>query len=121
LALDKPDFSYADLGVQGKRLDQIAAEELPVAEALAPDVIAPFGGGNDVMHRRWDSRTVARRSTSIAPEVVVFTLSDIARRMPLGKRACRIRDRITSSEPGDGRLPDGPELLPVLRAARAEG
>jgi lysophospholipase L1-like esterase len=93
LALDEPDFRYANLGVRGKRLDQITAEQMSVAETLAPDVLALFGGGNDVMHRHWNPRSVARRAdaavraaTSIAPTVVVFTLSDVARRMPLGER-----------------------------------
>jgi lysophospholipase L1-like esterase len=93
LALDEPDFRYANLGVRGKRLHQIITEQMPRAEALAPDVIALFGGGNDVMHRRWEARTVARQvdvavrtATSIAPNVVVYTLSDVASRMPLGER-----------------------------------
>lgn len=93
LALDEPDFRYANLGVRGKRLDQITAEQMSAAARLAPDVLALFGGGNDVMHRHWNSPTVARRAdaairaaTSIAPTVVVFTLSDVARRMPLGER-----------------------------------
>jgi hypothetical protein len=116
-----PHHPPPQVTLQGKRLDQIAAEELPIAEALVPDVIAPFGGGNDVMHRRWDSRTVARRSTSIAPDVVVFTLSDIAAGCHLASAhaasatGSRVASRATAA------CPDGPELLPVLTAARAEG
>jgi lysophospholipase L1-like esterase len=93
LALDEPDFRYANLGVRGKRLQHITTEQIPKAEALTPDVIALFGGGNDVMYRNWDSRTVARQvdaavrtATSIAPNVVVYTLSDVADRMPFGDR-----------------------------------
>jgi lysophospholipase L1-like esterase len=93
LAEDSPEFRYANLGVRGRRLDQITAEQIPPATTLDPDLIALFGGGNDVMARGWDARTVARRVdaavravTSLAPTVVVFTLSDISHRMPLGKR-----------------------------------
>ncbi|WP_370944723.1 SGNH/GDSL hydrolase family protein [Amycolatopsis sp. cg5] len=93
MSLLEPDFRYANLGVRGRRLDQITAEQMPTAAELKPDLIALFGGGNDVMSSGWDARTVARRvdaaisqATSIAPDVVVFTLSDIAERMPFGRR-----------------------------------
>lgn len=93
LAQDEPSFRYANLGVRGRRLDQITAEQIPPATTLDPDLIALFGGGNDVMSRGWDARTVARRvdaavraTTALAPTVVVFTLSDISHRMPLGRR-----------------------------------
>jgi hypothetical protein len=84
--------------VRGRRLDQIIVEQIPVAERLEPDLVALFGGGNDIMSRGWTERTVARRVdhaikalTSLAPSVVVFTLSDIADRMPFG---WRMRPRI---------------------------
>ncbi|MBB4688240.1 SGNH/GDSL hydrolase family protein [Amycolatopsis jiangsuensis] len=100
LAEDDPGFRYANLAVRGRRLDQITAEQLPAAQRHEPDLIALFGGGNDVMTRGWDARTVARRvdaairrCTQIAPAVVTFTLSDIAHRMPFGRR---MRPRITA-------------------------
>ncbi|MEV6906440.1 SGNH/GDSL hydrolase family protein [Amycolatopsis sp. NPDC051071] len=93
LAEGEPGFRYANLAVRGRRLDQIHAEQTPAARGLAPDLIALFGGGNDVMSRGWDARTVARRvdaairaCTEIAPAVVTFTLSDISHRMPMGHR-----------------------------------
>jgi lysophospholipase L1-like esterase len=93
LAQDEPDFRYANLGVRGRRLDQIVVEQMPTAAELNPDLIALFGGGNDVMSRGWDARTVAHRvdtairmSTELAPTVVAFTLSDISQRMPMGWR-----------------------------------
>ncbi|SEO68117.1 SGNH/GDSL hydrolase family protein [Amycolatopsis saalfeldensis] len=100
LARHEPGFRYANLAVRGRRLDRITAEQLPTAERLEPDLIALFGGGNDVMSRGWDARTVARRvdaairhCTRIAPTVVTFTLSDISHRMPLGTR---MRPRVTA-------------------------
>ncbi|MEV4318944.1 SGNH/GDSL hydrolase family protein [Actinocrispum sp. NPDC049592] len=93
LAQDNPGFRYANLGVRGRRLDQIIVEQIPVAARLRPDLVALFGGGNDIMSGGWNERTVARRVdhavrslTSFAPTVVVFTLSDIANRMPFGRR-----------------------------------
>src|SRR5689334_25190754 len=47
--LDEPGFRYANLGVRGRRLDQMLVEQVPSAEALRPDLVAVFGGGNDVM------------------------------------------------------------------------
>ncbi|MFD8492240.1 SGNH/GDSL hydrolase family protein [Amycolatopsis sp. NPDC059657] len=93
LALDETDFRYANLGVRGRRLDHMLFEQIPVAETMRPDVICLFGGANDVMAGVYDERTVARRvdavyraATSICQDVVVFTLPDVAARMPLGKR-----------------------------------
>ncbi|MDT7728656.1 MAG: hypothetical protein QOI21_5232 [Actinomycetota bacterium] len=93
LAQDEPTFRYANLGVRGRRLDQIVAEQMPTAAELNPDLVALFGGGNDVMSRGWDARTVADRvetavkmAAELAPTVVVFTLSDISHRMPMGWR-----------------------------------
>ncbi|MGW4065288.1 SGNH/GDSL hydrolase family protein [Amycolatopsis sp. NPDC004747] len=100
LAEGEPGFRYANLAVRGRRLDQIVPEQIPAATRLAPDLIALFGGGNDVMSRGWDARTVARRvdaairaCTGISPVVVTFTLSDVSRRMPLGSR---MRPRIVA-------------------------
>jgi lysophospholipase L1-like esterase len=93
LARLEPGFRYANLAVRGKRLDQIVPEQVPTASRLEPDLIALFGGGNDVMSPGWDARIVARRvdaalraCTRVAPDVVTFTLSDISHRMPLGRR-----------------------------------
>lgn len=98
LAQDNPELRYANLGVRGRRLDQIIVEQIPAATSLEPDLVALFGGGNDIMSSGWTERTVARRVdhavralTELAPTVVVFTLSDISRRMPFG---WRMRPRI---------------------------
>ncbi|MET9225039.1 SGNH/GDSL hydrolase family protein [Lentzea sp. NPDC003310] len=96
-ALDAPGFRYANLGVRGRRLDQMLVEQVPSARALEPDLVVLFGGGNDVMSgasaaqlaERVDA--VVRAVTSFAPTVAVFTLSDISHRMPFG---WRMRPRI---------------------------
>lgn len=95
--LDEPGFRYANLGVRGRRLDQMLVEQVPSATTLEPDLVAVFGGGNDVMSgasaaviaRRVDA--MVRAVTSFAPTVAVFTLSDISHRMPFG---WRMRPRI---------------------------
>ncbi|HEX3790546.1 MAG TPA: SGNH/GDSL hydrolase family protein [Pseudonocardiaceae bacterium] len=90
LAADAPGFRYANLAVRGRRLDQIITEQLPTATALRPDLVALFGGGNDVMSRgfaadvvRTRVHTAVRELTRLAPTVVVFTISDISQRMPI--------------------------------------
>lgn len=90
LAQGAPDFRYANLGVRGRRLDQIIVEQFPTAQALRPDLVALFGGGNDVMSRNFDARilrtrvhTALRALARFAPTVVVFTLSDISGRFPI--------------------------------------
>ncbi|GAB2820093.1 SGNH/GDSL hydrolase family protein [Lentzea nigeriaca] len=95
--LDAPGFRYANLGVRGRRLDQMLVEQVPSASASEPDLVALFGGGNDVMSgasadqiaRRVDA--IVRAVTSFAPVVAVFTLSDVSHRMPFG---WRMRPRI---------------------------
>ncbi|WP_158889267.1 SGNH/GDSL hydrolase family protein [Amycolatopsis anabasis] len=98
MAADQPGFRYANLGVRGRRLDQIVVEQLPTAAELRPDLIALFGGGNDVMTRGFDPEVVAGRvdeavrgCSELGARVVVFTLSDLSGRMPV---ALRMRPRI---------------------------
>jgi lysophospholipase L1-like esterase len=98
LAAGDPRFRYANLGVRGRRLDQIIVEQVPTATRLRPDLLALFGGGNDVMSRGWTAGavadrvdTVVRALTGLGADVVVFTLSDISQRMPFG---WRMRPRI---------------------------
>ncbi len=84
-----PDLHYANLAVRGRRLDQILAEQVPLAVRLRPDLVTLFGGGNDILQGRWRSTAVAanldatvRALTGVARTVVLFTLPDLARRLP---------------------------------------
>lgn len=90
LAADEPTLRYANLGVRGRRLDQIVVEQFPAAADLEPDLVALFGGANDLMTTRGYRaevvtkrvRAAVRLLTDIAPDVVVFTLSDVSHRIP---------------------------------------
>ncbi|WP_236796515.1 SGNH/GDSL hydrolase family protein [Amycolatopsis sp. GM8] len=89
LATANPQLRYANLGVRGRRLDQIVVEQIPSALDLQPDVVALFGGANDVMNRNSRAEVVARRVdaavrmlTRSVPTVAVFTLSDVSSRIP---------------------------------------
>lgn len=109
LAEHEPDLHYANLAVRGRRLDQIRAEQVAPALRLRPDLVALFGGGNDVLQGGWRPATVAANLDAIVGPlaegvrtVVLFTLPDLARRLP-----------------GLGRLRPRVELLNDLIAATA--
>ncbi|GLY64299.1 SGNH/GDSL hydrolase family protein [Amycolatopsis taiwanensis] len=98
LAGRDPEFRYANLGVRGRRLDQIIVEQVPTALDLRPDLVALFGGANDVLTRNFRPEVVATRVdaalrilTRAAPTVVVFTISDVSSRMP---GVLRVRSRL---------------------------
>lgn len=89
LAARDPEFRYANLGVRGRRLDQIIVEQVPTALDLQPDLVALFGGANDVLTRNFRADVVAKRVeaavrmlTRTVPTVAVFTVSDVSNRVP---------------------------------------
>jgi lysophospholipase L1-like esterase len=49
LAAQRPGFRYANLAIRGKRLGQVAAEQVPRAVELAPDLVSLAAGGNDIL------------------------------------------------------------------------
>ncbi|WAL66554.1 SGNH/GDSL hydrolase family protein [Amycolatopsis cynarae] len=98
LAAVEPGLRYANLGVRGRRLDQIIVEQFPTALDLSPDLVVLFGGANDVMTRHFRPEVVAQRVeaavrmlTRAVPTVVVFTLSDVSSRVP---GVLRVRARL---------------------------
>jgi hypothetical protein len=50
LAAQRPGFRYANLAIRGKRLGQVAAEQVPRAVEMAPDLVSLAAGGNDILH-----------------------------------------------------------------------
>ncbi|MER5871969.1 SGNH/GDSL hydrolase family protein [Streptomyces sp. NPDC002044] len=58
---DEHDFRYANLAVRGRLLDQIVAEQVPRAKALAPDLVTFCAGGNDIIRPGSDPDHVAER------------------------------------------------------------
>ena len=99
LAADAPDVRYANLAVRGKLLDQVVAEQVPVAEQLRPDLITFAAGGNDIIRPRCCPDSVAERFdaalarlVATGADVVVFAGFD-TRRMPV---LSRIRGRIAT-------------------------
>lgn len=104
------DFGYANLAVRGRLFNRIAAEQVPVALRMAPDLISFAGGGNDVLRRGFDPHTAVARFDDLVRElrasgadVVVFRFADLTARLP-GRRMIRPRVEImnrTVSEVAD--------------------
>lgn len=78
------DFSYANLAVRGKLLQQIVDDQIEPALALLPDLITISAGGNDVIRPGTDPDDIAarfedglERLTSQGATVVIFTGVDV--------------------------------------------
>ena len=57
----EPAFTYANLGIRGRKLDQILDDQLPRALELRPELVSLAGGTNDVLRPRVDLNRMARR------------------------------------------------------------
>ncbi len=55
------ELRYANLAVRGRLIDRIAAEQVPRAAALAPDLVTLAAGGNDILRPGTDPDDVAER------------------------------------------------------------
>ena len=91
------DFSYANLAIRGRLIDQIAAEQVEPALELRPDLITVCAGGNDVIRPGGDPDAIAvtldglvGRLASGGATVVVFTGPDIRDTPVMG----RIRGKV---------------------------
>lgn len=92
IAAAQGSLLYANLGVRGKRTDEIRAEQLPRVLALAPDLVTLFSGTNDVVRRRFDLARVAaeieamqRALIGAGATLVTFTLPDVSAVLPLAR------------------------------------
>jgi lysophospholipase L1-like esterase len=80
LAADRPALRYANLAVRSKRLQEVAADQLPRAIAMRPDLVSIFAGGNDLLWVRSDPDALASeldeavvRLRQAGCQVLVFT------------------------------------------------
>src|SRR3954453_22340054 len=77
---------YANLAIRGRLLDQVAAEQLPVALELAPELVSFHAGPNDVLRPRGPAVAgiLARYDAAVArlraagSDVLVFTVLERA-------------------------------------------
>ena len=63
-------IEYANLAVRGKLLDQVIAEQLPVALAMRPDLVTFHAGPNDVLRPKADLAALANRYEATVRELV---------------------------------------------------
>lgn len=98
LAERHPGFEYANLAVRGKVLDQIVAEQVPVAEEVRPELITFCAGGNDIIGFACDTDDLAARFdaalgrlVATGADVLIFTGFDLGRMHPFIRR---LRGRI---------------------------
>ena len=80
LAADRPGLRYANLAVRGRLLEQVVAEQVPRAVAMAPDLVSIAAGGNDLLRPRADPDALAQtfdaaiaQLRAASREVLVFT------------------------------------------------
>ncbi|MFI6292357.1 SGNH/GDSL hydrolase family protein [Nonomuraea sp. NPDC050790] len=80
LAVDSPAFRYANLAVRGRLMDQIVAEQVPVAVEMAPDLVSLCAGGNDLLRPGSDPDAMAKKLATAAralraagADVLLFT------------------------------------------------
>ncbi|MFB9882777.1 SGNH/GDSL hydrolase family protein [Planobispora siamensis] len=91
-ALD-PDFRYANLAVRGKLIDQIVADQVPLAVSMRPDLVSLCAGGNDLLRPGSDPDRMAKKLAGAVRElratgaqVLLFTGVD-PRDTPIMRRA----------------------------------
>jgi lysophospholipase L1-like esterase len=60
LAVQHSGLRYANLAVRGKRLGQVADDQVPQAIAMAPDLVSLAAGGNDLLGFRSDPDALAQ-------------------------------------------------------------
>ena len=93
-----PPVSYANFAIRGKLLDQVVAEQMGPAIALAPDIITFHAGANDVLRpgtdlddlfARYDS--AVEHLTATGARVVLFT--SLARAGGSGRFADRLEQQ----------------------------
>ncbi|MFC7402958.1 SGNH/GDSL hydrolase family protein [Citricoccus sp. GCM10030269] len=94
---DEEDFSYANLAVRGRLINQIIAEQTEAALELTPDLITVCAGGNDVIRPGGDPDAIALRLDELISHlsttgatVVLFTGPDIRDTPVMG----RIRGKV---------------------------
>jgi lysophospholipase L1-like esterase len=59
LAASSAGLTYANFAIRGKLLRQVATEQVPLAVALAPDLVSLAAGGNDLLRRKADPDALA--------------------------------------------------------------
>jgi lysophospholipase L1-like esterase len=80
LAGHRPGLRYANLAIRGKLVGEVLNEQVPAAEAMAPELVSLAAGGNDLLRLRTDPDDVATtfetavsRLRACGAAVMIFT------------------------------------------------
>ena len=97
LAAHDPSTEYANLALRGKTARDVAAEQLPVALEMKPDIVTIWAGGNDILRPRLKLDNVlqpldhALGQLAATTTVVVFTGFEVSGSPVLGALRARVR------------------------------
>ena len=87
MARSSPGLQYANLAVRGRLIGEVAAEQVPVACDLKPDLVTLAAGINDALRRTYDVDASAthlenavRQLRGTGADVVLFAFGDPSRR-----------------------------------------
>ncbi|MEI8261015.1 MAG: SGNH/GDSL hydrolase family protein [Actinomycetes bacterium] len=91
-------ISYANVAIRGRLLADVMSQQVPVAEALKPDLVSLAAGVNDCLRREFPVAEIAtdlevgvRRLTEGGAHVLLFAYGDPSRR---SRVLGRIKERI---------------------------
>ncbi len=94
IARERGELLYANLGIRGRKIGQIRAEQLEPALAMNPDLVTVVGGINDILRPRVDLAAIAADFEAIVAAlrecgaaVIGMTYVDPARIMPAARGA----------------------------------
>jgi lysophospholipase L1-like esterase len=90
LAVNVRDFRYANLAVRGRKLDEVADDQVPQLERLKPSLVALGAGANDIIRTKVSPpelgnrfRRLLSQVSDVSDQVVVFAGFDPRRRIPM--------------------------------------
>lgn len=90
LALDVTEFRYANLSVRGRKLDEIADQQVPELERLKPSLVSVGAGANDIIRTKASPAELGNRFhrmlgrvTDLNDTVIVFAGFDPRKRIPM--------------------------------------
>ncbi|MEN3309102.1 MAG: hypothetical protein V7603_5304 [Micromonosporaceae bacterium] len=117
LAIEVPEFQYANLAVRGRLFDRIVGEQVPAAERMRPDLVSFAAGGNDTLRRNFDAPRLVERFDQVVgglraagTDVVIFRFADVSRRLP-GRRLILPRVAVLNRAVGETAERHGAHLV----------
>lgn len=96
LATEHGRVRYANLAVRGRLLDQVVAEQLPVALRLAPELVTFHAGPNDVLRPRADVPDLLARYDAAVETLTAAGIRTVLFTVIEGTGSGRTADRLAA-------------------------